>query len=138
MMYEKIAYEIDNLEEYGKFSMWCLNHDIQIMFFPPKNLFFRSTVFIVNFIDKMATASNKTLCKMNNIPIYTPSFFIDDRDEIIVTPATGEKETLKNCEMEMDKYISFLSKNPSTLSNEETSSFRAKLTFLIGLLASDE
>lgn len=134
-MPKNIAYEIDNLEEYGKFSMWCLNQDIQIMYFPPKNLFFRSTVFIVNFIDKMATASNKTLCKMNNIPIYTPSFFIDDKDEIIVTPATHEKEIVKNCEMELDKYISFLSKNPSTLSNKGTSSFRSKLTFLIGFLS---
>lgn len=134
-MHKKIAYEIDNLEEYGKFSMWCLNQNIQIMYFPAKNLFFRSTVFIVNLIDKMATASNKTLCKMNNIPIYTPSFFIDDKDEIIVTPATDEKEIIKNCEMELDKYVSFLSKNSSTLSNEETSSFRAKLTFLIGLLS---
>lgn len=134
-MYKKVAYEIDNLEEYGKFSMWCLNHDIQIMPFPPKNLFFGSTVFIINLIGKMATASNKTYCIMNNIPTYTPSFFLDDKDEIIVTPATGEKEIVKNCEMEMDKYISFLSKNSPTLSNEETSLFRAKLTFLIGLLS---
>ena len=134
-MYKKIAYEIDNLEEYGKFSMWCLDHDIKIMYFPPEKLFFRSTVFIVNFIDKMATDSSKTCCKMNNIPIYTPSFYIDERGEIIVTPATDEKEIVKSCEMELDKYISFLSKNSSALSNKETSSFRTKLNFLIALLS---
>lgn len=135
MMHKKIAYEIDNLEEYGKFSMWCLNQDIQIMYFPAKNLFFRSTVFIVDFINKMATDSNKTYCKINRIPVYTPSFFLDDKDEIVVTPIIGEKEIIKNCEMEMDKYISFLSKNSSTLSNKETSSLRAKLNFLIALLS---
>lgn len=137
-MYKKIAYRIDNAEEYGKFSMSCLHDDIQIMPFPAKTLLLNSTVFIVNFIDKTAILSNKIYCIMNNIPIYTPSFFVDDNDEIIITPETGEKEILKNCEKELDKYILFLRKNSPTLSNKKTSSFRAKLTFLISALGPAE
>lgn len=134
----KVAYKIDNLEEYGKFSMWCLNHDIQIMCFPVRNLLLRSTVFIIDIINKMATATNETYCKINNVPVYTPTFFVDNRDEVVVTPATGEKEILKDCELELDKYISFLSKNPSTLTHKEILSFHAKLAFLLNCLNTDE
>lgn len=135
---KKVAYKIDNLEEYGKFTLWCAGHDIEIRPYNPKNLFFRSTVFEIDFINRYAFATSESHCLMNNIPIFTPTFFFNSRDEVEVTPATGEKEILKDCELELDKYISFLSKNPSTLTHKEILSFHAKLAFLLNCLNTDE
>lgn len=130
-MYKKVAYRINSLEEYAKFTLWCMGHDLEIRLFNPAKLFLRSTVFEIDPINKYAFAREESYCLANNIPICIPTFFVNSKDEVEVVPATGEKEMLYECEECINKYLTFILTNGSKLTNKETLKFCQKLSILL-------
>lgn len=130
-MYKKIAYRINSLEEYAKFTLWCAGHDLEIRNFNPGKLYLRSTVFEIDPINKYVFVREESYCLVNNIPIFIPSFFVNSKDEVEVVPATGEKELLYECEECINKYLTFVSSNGSKLTKKETLKFRTKLSSLL-------